>query len=97
MTPTASASAKAKSRAYSNPRERFPGTPGSTDSKRRFSFPLTPSVASFKWNKGSSRETASQLGSEKRDDSRSIGDFSVDSTVSMPAGLGGRKPFNRFV
>lgn len=94
MTPTVSA--KAKSRANSNPRERFPGTPGS-DSKRRFSFPLTPNVGSFKWNKGSNRDSASQTGMEKREDSRSIGDFSVDSTVSMPAALVGRRPFNRFV
>ncbi|XP_042010155.1 protein IQ-DOMAIN 14-like [Salvia splendens] len=95
MTPTVSA--KAKARAYSNPRERFPGTPGSSDSKRRFSFPLTPNAGSFKWNKGSNRDSASQVGTEKREDARSIGDFSVNSTVSMPAGLVGRKPFNRFV
>ncbi|XP_047980491.1 protein IQ-DOMAIN 13-like [Salvia hispanica] len=95
MTPTVSA--KAKARAYSNPRERFPGTPGSSDSKRRFSFPLTPNAGSFKWNKGSNRDSASQVGTEKREDTRSIGDFSVNSTVSMPAGLVGRKPFNRFV
>lgn len=94
MTPTVSA--KAKARANSNPRDRFPGTPGSNDSKRRFSFPMTPSAGSFKWNKGSIKDSASQIGTEKREDARSIGDFSVDSTVSMPA-LGGRKPFNRFV
>ncbi|KAL8487293.1 hypothetical protein ACS0TY_023828 [Phlomoides rotata] len=94
MTPTASA--KAKARANSNPRDRFPGTPGN-DSKRRFSFPMTPSAAgSFKWSKGSNKDSASQIGTEKREDVRSIGDFSVDSTLSMPA-LGGRKPFNRFV
>lgn len=95
MTPTVSA--KAKARANSNPRERFPGTPGSSDSRRRFSFPLTPNAGSFRWNKGSNRDAASQTGTEKREDVRSIGDFSVDSTVSMPAGLVGRKPFNRFV
>ncbi|KAH6768237.1 hypothetical protein C2S51_013573 [Perilla frutescens var. frutescens] len=94
MTPTVSA--KAKARANSNPRERFPGTPGS-DSNRRFSFPLTPNVGSFKWNKGSNRDSASQTGLGKRDDARSIGEFSVDSTVSMPAALVGRRPFNRFV
>lgn len=95
MTPTVSA--KAKARANSNPRDRFPGTPGS-ESKRRFSFPLTPksNAGSFKWSKGSNKDTASQIGTEKREDARSIGDFSVDSTVSMPV-LGGRKPFNRFV
>ncbi|GFP93288.1 protein iq-domain 14 [Phtheirospermum japonicum] len=93
MAPTVSA--KAKARANSNPRERFPRTPGS-ESSRRFSFPLTPNVGSFKWNKGggSNKDTASQMG--KHDLARSIGEFSVDSAVSMPA-LVGRKPFNRFV
>lgn len=92
MAPTASA--KAKARAYSNPKERFPsaGTPGS-ESKRRFSFPLAPNIGSFKWNKGANRDTASQAAFDRR----SVGDMSVDSTVSMPAGLVGRKPFNRFV
>ncbi|KAL2242383.1 UNVERIFIED_CONTAM: Protein IQ-DOMAIN 14, partial [Sesamum indicum] len=90
MTPTASA--KAKARANSNPRERFPGTPGN-DSRRRFSFPLTPNAGSFKWNKGSNKDSASQM--DKHESPRSR-DFSVDSAVSMPA-LVGRKPFNRFV
>ncbi|KAI3459839.1 hypothetical protein Pfo_016502 [Paulownia fortunei] len=93
MTPTVSA--KAKARANSNPKERFPGTPGN-DSKRRFSFPMTPNIGSFKWNKGSNKDSASQMVLEKHESSHSIGDFSVDSTVSMPA-LVGRKPFNRFV
>ncbi|KAL0392451.1 UNVERIFIED_CONTAM: protein IQ-DOMAIN 14 [Sesamum radiatum] len=90
MIPTASA--KAKARANSNPRERFPGTPGN-DSRRRFSFPLTPNAGSFKWNKGSNKDSASQM--DKHESPRSR-DFSVDSAVSMPA-LVGRKPFNRFV
>ncbi|KAK4421994.1 protein IQ-DOMAIN 14 [Sesamum alatum] len=90
MTPTASA--KAKVRANSNPRERFPGTPGN-DSRRRFSFPLTPNASSFKWNKGSNKDSASQI--DKHESPRSR-DFSVGSAVSMPA-LVGRKPFNRFV
>jgi hypothetical protein len=89
MTPTMSA--KAKARANSNPKEGFPGTPGN-DTKRRFSFPMTPNIGSFKWNKGSNKDSASQAALEKR----SIGDRSVDSTVSMPA-LFARKPFNRFV
>ncbi|KAK4387903.1 protein IQ-DOMAIN 14 [Sesamum angolense] len=93
MIPTASA--KAKARANSNPRERFPGTPGTpgNDSRRRFSFPLTPNGGSFKWNKGSNKDSASQM--DKHESPRSR-DFSVDSAVSMPA-LVGRKPFNRFV
>ncbi|KAL3621640.1 IQ-domain [Castilleja foliolosa] len=90
MVPTVSA--KAKARANSNPRERFLRTPGS-ESSRRYSFPLTPNVGSFKGG-GSNKDTASQMG--KDDLARSIGEFSVDSTVSMPA-LVGRKPFNRFV
>jgi hypothetical protein len=95
MTPTASA--KAKTRAYSNPKERFPGTPNSE--KRRLSFPLTQGIGSFKWNKGSfftSKDSSSQRGLDKHQSLQSIGDLSVDSTVSMPATVG-RRPFNRFV
>nr|POF20686.1 protein iq-domain 14 [Quercus suber] len=51
MVPTVLA--KAKARAYSNPKEWFPGTPSSTESKRRLSVPLTLVLGSFKWNKGS--------------------------------------------
>ncbi|THG02974.1 hypothetical protein TEA_011466 [Camellia sinensis var. sinensis] len=102
MVPTVSA--KAKVRAGSNPRERFPGTPSSVggggggDSKRRFSFPLTPNIGSFKWNKGgSSKEsTTPQRVLEKHSSLQSIDDLSIDSTISMPAAVG-RKPFNRFV
>lgn len=93
MTPTVSA--KAKVRANSNPKERFPGTP-SSDSKRRFSFPLTPSIGPFKWNKGSSKDSSSQKVMEKHRSSNSIGEMSIDSAVSMPV-MGGRRPFNRFV
>ncbi|XP_022887776.1 protein IQ-DOMAIN 14-like [Olea europaea var. sylvestris] len=93
MAPTVSA--KAKVRANSNPKERILGTPGN-DSKRRFSFPLTPNIGPFKWNKGSNKDSTSQKGSEKHQPLYSIGDMSVDSTVSMPATVG-RKPFNRFV
>ncbi|KAJ6693500.1 hypothetical protein OIU85_004286 [Salix viminalis] len=95
MTPTVSA--KAKTRANSNPKERFPGTPSSE--KRRLSFPLTQGIGSFKWNKGSfftSKDSSSQRGLEKHQSVQSIGDLSVDSTVSMPATVG-RRPFNRFV
>ncbi|CAA2981252.1 IQ-DOMAIN 14 [Olea europaea subsp. europaea] len=93
MAPTVSA--KAKVRANSNPKERIPSTPGS-DSKRRFSFPLTPNIGSFKWNKGSNNDTTSQKVLEKHQSVASIGDLSIDSAVSMPA-TAGRKPFNRFV
>ncbi|KAJ6433483.1 hypothetical protein OIU84_017220 [Salix udensis] len=91
MTPTVSA--KAKTRANSNPKERFPGTPSSE--KRRLSFPLTQGIGSFKWNKGSfftSKDSSSQRGLEKHQSVQSIGDLSVDSTVSMPATVG-RRPF----
>ncbi|KAL6971780.1 IQ-DOMAIN 14-like [Sarracenia purpurea var. burkii] len=95
MTPTVSA--KAKARESSNPGERFPGTP-SGDSKRRFSFPLTPNMGSFKWNKrgSSSRDSSSQRVFEKQPSFKSTGNLSIDSTISMPAAVG-RKPFNRFV
>ncbi|XP_021290771.1 protein IQ-DOMAIN 14 isoform X2 [Herrania umbratica] len=96
MTPTVSA--KAKARANSNPKERFMGTPGS-ESKRRLSFPLTQGIGSFKWSKGSlfsGKDSSSQRGLEKHQSLQSIGNLSVDSTVSMPATVG-RKPFNRFV
>ncbi|XP_073123253.1 protein IQ-DOMAIN 13-like [Henckelia pumila] len=95
MTPTVSA--KAKVRANSNPKDRsVPVTPGN-DSKRRFSFPLTPNIGSFKWNKGFNDDAASQRVAEKHQPSHLLGDaISVDSTVSMPATVG-RKPFNRFV
>lgn len=96
MSPTVSAIAKV--RPTTNLKESAPGTPGSQTSKRRFSFPLAPSMGSFKWNKGSSKDSASvsQKVLEKHRPPPSIGDRSVDSTVSMPAAFG-RKPFNRFV
>ncbi|KAJ6696737.1 hypothetical protein OIU85_003119 [Salix viminalis] len=92
MSPTASA--RAKERANSNPKERFPGTP--TSENRRLSFPLTPTIGSFKWNKGSSftsKDSSSQRGLDRHQSLQSMGNLSVDSTVSMPAT---RKPFNRF-
>lgn len=98
MAPTVSA--KAKVRGGSNPRERFPVTPGS-DSNRRISFPLAQGIGSFKWNKGSlfsGKDSGSQRVLDKHQPLHSIGNVSVDSTVSLPAGVGaGRKPFNRFV
>lgn len=98
MTPTVSA--KAKARPFSNPRERFPGTPTGTptgDPNRRFSFPMTPNIGSFKWNKGSSSKgSPSKRVFENQQSLQSVGDLSIDSTLSMPAAVG-RKPFNRFV
>ncbi|XP_027345659.1 protein IQ-DOMAIN 14 isoform X2 [Abrus precatorius] len=92
MAPTLSA--KAKVRASSNPRERFGGTPTSTDSKRRLSFPLAQGIGSFKWSKGFSSKD--QGIPDKFQSLESIGNVSVDSTVSLPARVG-RKPFTRFV
>ncbi|KAL6976133.1 IQ-domain [Sarracenia purpurea var. burkii] len=96
MVPTISAKAKARASSI-NPRDSFLGTP-SGDSKRRFSFSLTPNFGSFKWNKGSSsKDSTSQRVLEKQYQSfQSVGDGSIDSAISMPAAVG-RKPFNRFV
>ncbi|KAL6573441.1 IQ-DOMAIN 14-like [Orobanche hederae] len=93
MTPTISA--KSKMRANSNPRERFPRTPGN-ESNRRFSFPLTPKSIASSFKGGSNKDSTSQTGQEKHESPRSIGGFAVNSADSMPA-LVGRKPFNRFV
>ncbi|XP_019160180.1 PREDICTED: protein IQ-DOMAIN 14-like isoform X2 [Ipomoea nil] len=88
MAPTISA--KAKARPNANPREGEFGTP-SSGAARRLTFPFTPNIGSFKWNKGSNKDAASL-----REFDRSADGMSVDSTVSMPA-IVGRKPFNRFV
>ncbi|CAN0923067.1 Protein IQ-DOMAIN 13 [Linum grandiflorum] len=106
MNPTKSA--KAKVRANSNPRERMaPGTPGSE--KRRSSFPMGQGIGSFKWNAGSLFNTNNNhkaggsnsnsprvIPKHQQSTADSVGNLSVDSTVSMPAAVG-RRPFNRFV
>ncbi|KAL1200389.1 Protein IQ-DOMAIN 13 [Cardamine amara subsp. amara] len=99
MAPTVSA--KAKLRANSNPKERMDHTPiTANNEKRRSSFPL----GSFKWNKGSlfmsnnkgsGSSTSGVVVLEKRNTLKSVGNMSIDSTVSMPATFG-RKAFNRF-
>lgn len=108
MTPTVSA--KAKVRANSNPRERFGGgssgcaTPTPSNDSRRSSFPLSQGIGSFKWNKGSlfssNKDPHGSQSSHRTPDKyqslESIGNVSVDSTVSLPARVG-RKPFTRFV
>ncbi|KAJ7947449.1 Protein IQ-DOMAIN like [Quillaja saponaria] len=76
MTPTVSA--KAKVRANSNPKERFPGTPN-IESKRRLSFPLTQGIGSFKWTKGSlfsSKDTSFQRIIDKNQSLQSLGNLS---------------------
>ncbi|XP_021845525.2 protein IQ-DOMAIN 14 [Spinacia oleracea] len=89
MVATASANAKFRG-------SPVPDSPSSiTDEpKRRMSFPFTQGAGSFKWNKG--KEPSSPSVSGKNQSVQSIGNLSVDSTVSMPAAVG-RKPFNRFV
>ncbi|XP_039009466.1 protein IQ-DOMAIN 14-like [Hibiscus syriacus] len=97
MTPTVSA--KAKARGNSNSKDIFTGTPESETSKRRLSFPLTQGMGSFKCSKGSlfpGMDSSTQRGLDKNRSLQSIGNLSVDSTVSMPAAVG-RRPFNRFV
>ncbi|KAI3743088.1 hypothetical protein L1987_60791 [Smallanthus sonchifolius] len=100
MSPTVSA--KAKARLTSNHKDRLKSTAASeTSSKRRFSFPLTQTIgSSFKWNKKSSGKDSATLQAPKvfgkHKSTRSIGDLSVDSSMSVPAAFG-RKPFNRFV
>lgn len=101
MTPTVSA--RAKVRASSNPKERLPGTPGSESSKRRLSFPFSQGIeGSIKWNSQrgslSSSNKDPNFGKvlDRHQSLQSIGNSSVNSTVSMPATVG-RKPFNRFV
>ncbi|XP_019423937.1 PREDICTED: protein IQ-DOMAIN 14-like isoform X2 [Lupinus angustifolius] len=92
MVPTVSA--KAKARTNCNQRERFGGTPTSESSQRRSSFPLSEGIGSFKWTKGSL--FSNKDSSSKYQSFETLGNMSVDSTVSMPATVG-RKPFTRFV
>ncbi|CDY30433.1 BnaA04g25340D [Brassica napus] len=102
MAPTLSA--KAKVRPNSNPKERVMGTPSSVSSeKRRVSYPQAQRGQDvFRWNKGSllmsnkggpgSSSPGGVVVLEKRKTVKSVGNLSVDSTVSMSS-----KPFNRYV
>ncbi|KAK9068745.1 hypothetical protein SSX86_012860 [Deinandra increscens subsp. villosa] len=100
MSPTVSA--KAKARLTGNHKDQLTSTAASeTSSRRRFSFPLSQTIgSSFKWSKGSSSKDSTTLQApkvlEKHKSPRSIGNLSMDSSMSMPAAFG-RKPFNRFV
>ncbi|EES01898.1 protein IQ-DOMAIN 14 [Sorghum bicolor] len=98
MTPTLSASAKARARAHLQQQQK------AAQEKPRFSFGLGQSIGSWAkspfWKAGgggglpSSRvatPAASVAGGRHRS-TRSISGLSVDSTVSMPAGIG-RRPF----
>jgi len=100
MTPTLSASAKARARAHLQQQQQQQQK--AAQEKPRFSFGLGQSIGSLAkspfWKAGgglpSSRvatPAASVAGGRHRS-TRSISGLSVDSTVSMPAGLG-RRPF----
>ncbi|CAN7007938.1 unnamed protein product [Brassica rapa subsp. trilocularis] len=104
MAPTVSA--KAKVRTNSKPKERVMGTPSVSSETRRMSYPLTQQgLDMFRWNKGSLHmsNNGSQRGPgspggvvlEKHKTLKSVGNLSIDTTVSMPATVG-RKPFNRY-
>ncbi|CAN7138282.1 unnamed protein product [Brassica rapa subsp. narinosa] len=102
MAPTVSA--KAKVRRNSNPKERVMGTPSSVSSeKRRVSYPpVQRGEGMFRWSKGSllmsnkggpgSSSPGGVVVLEKRKTVKSVGNLSVDSTVSVSS-----KPFNRYV
>ncbi|OEL21178.1 Protein IQ-DOMAIN 14 [Dichanthelium oligosanthes] len=104
MTPTLSASAKARARAQLLQRQQQQQQKAAQE-KPRFSFGLGQSIGSWAkspfWKAGggggqpSSRvgtPAASVAGGGRHRSTRSISGLSVDSTVSMPAGLG-RRPF----
>ncbi|KAL5998034.1 IQ-domain [Asimina triloba] len=86
MVPTVSA--KAKARAQSMTKERG----GSRGSKKRLSFPLGQTIGSL----FSAKDSASQRIPMNHASLHSIGNVSVDSTLSLPAGVE-RKAFQRFV
>ncbi|XP_026444512.1 protein IQ-DOMAIN 14-like [Papaver somniferum] len=92
MTPTVSAQAKVRS--HSNPKDRLLATPD-REQKRRLSFPLTQSIGSMRWGKSplfSSKDSSSRSVLGKNQPVHSVGNVSVDSTVSLPPHLG-RRPF----
>lgn len=97
MAPTVSA--KAKVRAQSNPKERLMGSP-SGGPKKRLSFHLPQSIGSLRWTKGSlfsGKESSGQwLVSGSNKPVHAIGNLSVDSSLSLPAGVG-MKSFKWFV
>ncbi|CAO2195553.1 unnamed protein product [Urochloa humidicola] len=104
MTPTLSASAKARARAQLLERQRRQQEKAAQE-KPRFSFGLGQGIGSWAkspfWkpaptpSAAASRvgtPAASVAGGGRHRPTRSIGGLSVDSTVSMPAGIG-RRPF----
>jgi len=91
MAPTVSAKAKVRDGQGAGA-DRYNG------GKKRFSFSLTQSIGSLRWGKGplfAAKEPAvpvQSMLSKRHRSTNSIGGLSVDSTVSLPAGVG-RKPF----
>ncbi|KAH7663878.1 IQ motif EF-hand binding site domain-containing protein [Dioscorea alata] len=83
MVPTVSAKAKVRD-----------GPPATPEGKRRFSFGLTQSIGSIRWSKGSSvlstKDSESKRMSGRHRPMHSIGNLSMDSTISLPVGVGGR-------
>lgn len=83
MAPTVSAKAKVRD-----------GPPATPEGKRRFSFGLTQSIGSIRWSKGSSvlstKDSESKRMSGRHRPMHSIGNLSMDSTISLPVGVGGR-------
>ncbi|XP_010258470.1 PREDICTED: protein IQ-DOMAIN 14 isoform X2 [Nelumbo nucifera] len=93
MAPTVSA--KAKVRSQSTPKGRPLVSTPSQELKKRFSFPLNQSIGSLRWNKGSifsSKDSSSQRITGKHKSMQSISNLSVDSSISLPIGIG-RKSF----
>ncbi|KAL6616530.1 hypothetical protein ACP70R_038800 [Stipagrostis hirtigluma subsp. patula] len=100
MTPTVSASAKARARAQLQQQQQQKAA----QEKPRFSFGLGQSIGSWAkspfWKAGGGQPSSSRVGTPaasvaaggRHRSTRSIGSLSVDSTVSMPAGIG-RRPF----
>ncbi|KAJ0969335.1 hypothetical protein J5N97_022212 [Dioscorea zingiberensis] len=83
MAPTVSAKAKVRD-----------GPATTSEGKRGFSFALNQSIGSLRWGKGSSvlgaKDSESKRMSGRHRPMHSIGNLSMDSTISLPVGVGGR-------
>lgn len=101
MTPTLSASAKARARAQLLMQQQQKQQKAAQE-KPRFSFGLSESIGSWAkspfWKPGGGQPSsrlatpAASVAGGRHRSTRSISGLSVDSTMSMPAGLG-RRPF----
>jgi hypothetical protein len=103
MTPTLSASAKARARAQLLLQQQQQRQKAAQE-KPRFSFGLGQSIGSWAkspfWKGAGVQSSSSRVGTPaasvaggRHRSTRSIGSLSVDSTVSMPAGISGRPLF----